>query len=835
MIDYHELQLNLEDEMVSKGADRYAENLKRGLDGTDAGKVLMRRALRPTVEALEVAMGPRKGRPQAAIVHISGIAKPILADITMRRLLDCAYKEETLLKTCRAIATAVEWHVKDAALNEASTAIWDRLQVKLRKTPNPTFRRKSIDGTVEGIREWAEREQKPELVKKLKFVRGLDWNIKEQIAVGGFLIEVFNAATKMTDTKEIRMGRKKSKVVVYLTAGTREWLDKRQDADKLMRPVHLPMVVPPLPWTGMRVGGYLDNSKAGVKFMKTKSKAQDLESLDLQDIYDSVNLIQETPWRINRDVYGVMRQIWDNGTGVAGVPPKFASDGARSLPRIPKQFEHMSNEERATFPEWKAWKNTRRGVHEYNSDLMAECRAFTGLMTTAEQFAGFPAFYHPHKLDWRQRAYPISMFLNPQGDQFNKGLIQFSRGKRMGDNENSAAWLAIHGANVWGEDKVSFEDRIAWVQDNHLEILTTARDPLGCAEYWTQADKPFPFLAFCFEYAGWTADGDDHVTHLPVALDGANSGLQHLSCMLRDPDGAKITCVAPGAIPEDVYQMVADQVEVELTYLVDEPWAQIWKGKVSRKIAKQPTMTYTYSATESGMRGQIEKALHDLDKDARDSGIPGYLPFTDASQTNADAAKFLATIVRKAIAARMSKAAEAMTFLQECAQVYSQTGLPLRWKTPLGVPVVQYYPKTTSELLNLFINGTRHRLKVDIELPNVLDKRKAKAGVSPNYVHSMDSTHLLWTVMHVADNFGVEDFAMIHDSFGTHATGCDAMAYSLREMMVTLYDTDRLAEFRQAIVDALGDDQELIDELPAVPAYGTFDVSTVRDSDYFFA
>ena len=333
------------------------------------------------------------------------------------------------------------------------------------------------------------------------------------------------------------------------------------------------------------------------------------------------------------------------------------------------------------------------------------------------------------------------------------------------------------------------------------------------------------------EWLAYSIAGDDHITHLPVALDGSNSGLQHLSAMLRDERGAQITCVKPGTTPEDVYQMVADQVERGLATMDDE-WAAIWRGKVTRKVVKQPTMTYTYSATESGMRDQIKSALSGLD-----CPLEGpYLSFTDKTQSNASAASFLAPIVRAAIATQMQKAAEAMQFLQDIAKTYSKTGLPLRWTTPLGVPVLQYYPTSASKRKSVFINGSRHWLRINVDSPDKLNKRRAVSGVSPNFVHSMDSTHLLWTVLYCADNHDIGSFAMIHDSFGTHATNCDALAAATREMFVTLYSEDRLTDLRNQTAKNLElVAPELVAELPDVPEFGTFDINTVRDSDYFFA
>ena len=38
-------------------------------------------------------------------------------------------------------------------------------------------------------------------------------------------------------------------------------------------------------------------------------------------------------------------------------------------------------------------------------------------------------------------------------------------------------WLAIHGANSFGYDKVSFEDRVTWARDNTAHIEACANDP----------------------------------------------------------------------------------------------------------------------------------------------------------------------------------------------------------------------------------------------------------------------------------------------------------------------------------------------------------------------
>ena len=77
---------------------------------------------------------------------------------------------------------------------------------------------------------------------------------------------------------------------------------------------------------------------------------------------------------------------------------------------------------------------------------------------------------------------------------------------------------------------------------------------------------------------------------------------------------------------------------------------------------------------------------------------------------------------------------------------------------------------------------------------------------------------------------GVSSFAMIHDSFGSHAADIPMLSACLRETFIELYlDNDPLEMFKtqvQILTNA---------ELPELPAKGTLDISAVRNSEFFFA
>jgi len=172
----------------------------------------------------------------------------------------------------------------------------------------------------------------------------------------------------------------------------------------------------------------------------------------------------------------------------------------------------------------REWKWKARDVHSSNVSLRRDRMKQQQLLDLATKFRDETAIYFPHNLDFRGRVYPVPQTLHPQGSDNVKALLRFSEGKPLGDD--GARWLAIHGANTFGVDKVSFDERVEWVEENQHHIWACAQDPFGY-QWWTEADKPWSFLAFCFEWQSYCLDPETFVSHIPIALDGSCNGLQH--------------------------------------------------------------------------------------------------------------------------------------------------------------------------------------------------------------------------------------------------------------------------------------------------------------------
>jgi DNA-directed RNA polymerase len=476
--------------------------------------------------------------------------------------------------------------------------------------------------------------------------------------------------------------------------------------------------------------------------------------------------------------------------------------------------------------DFRAWKRRMARHYEEHTTNAREWAAVQRRALVVGRFRAEKEFYFPYFLDFRGRLYPFSEAINPQGDDLTKSMLEFANGEPLG--EDGAYWLAVHLANNYandGLDKAPLDERVAWVEENEEAILDSAANPLDGARFWTTAEKPWQFLAACFEWAGFRVQGPEYVSHLPVNMDGSCSGLQHYSALLRDAVGGEAVNLVPRTRANDIYTKVAARAQVLSNTSDDAEIARMWRGKVVRKIAKQPTMTMCYAVTRTGVRKQIQHAVRALDGAERGS----YLGVEDSYQ----AAQFMASRVWEAIGEVVVAARVGMDFLKACASSASKSGLPLRWTSPVGFGVSQAYFELVSKKVKVHYKGVAMQLDYDIDGSKV-DRRSQASAVAPNYVHSLDSAHLMSTVNLGADN-GIRDWSVIHDSFGTHAGKVSLLNAVLREAFVQQYSVDWLARFREEVSAQIAAAGVHDFDLPEVPAKGSLDIEQVRHSEFFFA
>jgi DNA-directed RNA polymerase len=644
------------------------------------------------------------------------------------------------------------------------------------------------------------------------------WDLRTKALVGMWLADVFTGLG-VFETVQLGSGRNMRAYLRLTEAAERELLTMGERMLEIARPEFRPMLAPPAPWTSPTEGGY---HRLDVPLMK-RAKREDvlrLKRAEMPTVYSAVNAVQATAWSVNEDVLVVAEELKRQGVPIKGLPEAASLSQPVRPASIPLEGE-LDEEQKALLAEYKV---ARRAW--FDAEAQRSSRAMLSLQTlaVARENASEAAIYFPHQLDFRGRIYAVPQGLNPQGNDLSKGLLTFAEGKPLG--AWGSYWLAIHGANSYGKDKGPLNDRVDWVVEHEAEILEAAEDPMGTT-WWREADggeSPWQFLAFCFEWAGYIESGEspDFVSHLPVAVDGSCNGLQHYSAILRDPVGAHAVNLTRDGEQQDIYVKVAEATEALVKEKMNESatdreLAGLWLAHgVTRKVVKRSVMTTPYGVTG---RGIVSHVFMDTTKG---SDVFGGQAF--------EASAWLGPLIMEAIGSTVSAAEEAMAFLRGVVKVTNKANSGLGWTTPAGLPVMQKAPNLRRRRVKTKLLG-----KVDlifVEEGDGIDKGKQSSSVAPNFVHSMDAAHLMLTVGGFEQAFGSTSWAMVHDSFGTHAGEVHDLGIVLRREFVRMYRTHQpLDELLAGAYTVVGEDAEL----PGVPPAGSFNLMEVLDAEFFFA
>ncbi|KAI9125697.1 hypothetical protein K1719_003115 [Acacia pycnantha] len=366
---------------------------------------------------------------------------------------------------------------------------------------------------------------------------------------------------------------------------------------------------------------------------------------------------------------------------------------------------------------------------------------------------------------------------------------------------------------------MSYDGRLAFVENHLHDIFDSADYPINGNRWWLTAEDPFQFLAACINLSEALRSSSPHsvISHLPIHQDGSCNGLQHYAALGRNhPEGAAVNLVAREK-PADVYSEIAVRVHNIMRRDSNKDPAAYPKAllakllidQVDRKLVKQTVMTSVYGVTFIGAREQIKRRLQEKGLITDDRML-----FT--------AACYAAKVTLAALGEIFEAARGIMGWLGDCAKVIASENQPVRWTTPLGLPVIQPYCRTE-----------RYQIRTSLQIlalhreGSVIDIRKQRTAFPPNFVHSLDGSHMMMTALACRDA-GLR-FAGVHDSFWTHACDVEQMNRILREKFVELYNMpilENLLEGFQTSYPGL--------DFPSLPERGDFDLRKVLDSPYFF-
>jgi len=583
----------------------------------------------------------------------------------------------------------------------------------------------------------------------------------------------------------------------------------------------VPMAVPPIPWLGLDIGGNIIQRNETIRHYAgsrlNKEYCQKVPPERLFPIYDSLNHIGTCPWRVNGSVLDVAKDVFNSGGHPRLSLPPPRETFVKQLEDLPTLSADLSQEDRRQI------LNDRKRLVKGQMETHSLWCTQSYKLSLAQRMRNSVLWY-PINMDFRGRVYPVPPHLNHMGDDLTRGLMEFAKSKALGPK--GLDWLKIQVINLTGlKKRDSVANRLLYADEILDDILDSARRPLDGRRWWLESEEPWETLAACKEVADALdcPGGPEHFqSSLPVHQDGSCNGLQHYAALGRDLAGGRSVNLCQSEFPKDVYSDVLELVVEKIRRDANEgnAQAQALDGFVTRKVIKQTIMTTVYGVTRYGARLQVEGRLKEL------KGFPREAVW--------DCSVYLSGATLECLEEMFVATKKIQDWFDDIALLVSKSfRQPVSWETPLGLPVLQPYFKEKS-------GGSGEKVKTTKRFP---DSQKQKNGFPPNFIHSLDATHMMLTSLH-AYRRGI-CFNAVHDCFWTHAADVDAMNEICREEFVKLHSLPILEDLANHVKQIAPPETELTgntrqaklfrEVVESVPRRGELDIGEVLKSVYFFS
>lgn len=834
----HEAQMMLDGLTRSKRTRIRNEQEGRG-SSTAYGKTLTSETVDPLSKRIVSWIGEARvvaGRHANCLPFIEILPADITALITVKAVIDGITMRRAMTYVANQIGRRMEMEFRHMEFEKSKPALYKTVMERLSENPQKKSEKVRLSTVANAMKKF-----------NVVFV---PWSSNIKTQVGVKMIDLFIEATGLVQLTSVTIGPRRTQYFVEATPQLVKFIDQYTARSDVMNPMLAPTIIPPKDWTGPTGGGY-HHPKLRQPLVKRMSRglAKELESRDIRPVLRAVNSVQSTAYRIDKFVLETAELVRERGIKVKGCPPWVDIP----KPPLPHGFDpaakgdaRWANVSKQEMAEWYA--KAGEGFRE-NLAAVSKRIGVARTLYIANQYKQREAIWFPHNLDFRGRLYALPQYLNPQGSDLARGLLQFAEGKPLGDR--GLWWLKVHLANCFGYDKVPMEERVAWTDKNWVRLCKIGEDPLSDL-WWTDADKPYQFLQAARDAhlaEDLNIDVADGISHTPIMVDGSNNGVQHLAALSRDRAAGALVNLVPGPKPADIYATVAKRTVALLeeacrTSSSTEPessaapspsslpssppspstkspnYASQWLSYgLSRSDVKRPTMIFPYNGT----REACKKYLLDSVRERASAGQAH--PFSSKLKPAVHA---LSGFVWKAINDTVDGPRVVMRWMCDSAKLVAKQQIPISWTVPTGFVVVQGYKDRGRRLVKARIGDSVVRVTLREECDS-FDTRRQSRAIPPNYVHSMDAAALMLTVNHCVD-LGITSFAAIHDSYGTHACDMDTLASGLREMFAAMYYDGQALERLRSELQAV-----CPKELPPVPPMGDLDIDEVRKSQFFFA
>lgn len=242
------LQLNHEQKMAARGQARARAHLERsiargGLADTPAGIAATKRAIEPVAQAIsefvQAAFSGGAGRRHTAAKILKDVDPYLAAYIAVRDTINNASRQESLRKAAITIAINLDAELLAEDFMEENDALY-RSVVR-----NAIARGLTPPRQAHAVKE-ANRHFNVVPQKR---------NQSEMCQLGTKLVEVVKETLGIVEVNLVRTG-KNTVHKLSLTKGILDYFEKYNESSLLLKPMFLPTLIPPKPWSSPHGGAY---------------------------------------------------------------------------------------------------------------------------------------------------------------------------------------------------------------------------------------------------------------------------------------------------------------------------------------------------------------------------------------------------------------------------------------------------------------------------------------------------------------------------------------------------------------------------------------------------
>lgn len=468
----------------------------------------------------------------------------------------------------------------------------------------------------------------------------------------------------------------------------------------------MPMVVPPRDWkANEKHGGYLSD-----KFKLILNKGDDFQE---ENAIKHLNTLQQIEWRISPNA-------------LKANPVQFWVDSAVKKGTAEGPAFHVAKQKKEFY---------NKALNYYKEETV----------------------YLPWNMDFRSRTYAKGYIVNSQGDKITKGTLIPKNSKKF--TERGLYWQTVNIANLFGDDKLTFQDRFDKYSKSPDELREAVEEADSPIEYMNAIDS--------LEEAQLTGSADSL-----VYMDASNQALQMYAILTGDRRTAEACNLANGNNRADAYAMFSDRINKRLN-----------TDFFTRNHTKWALMTAMYGKMD--ITSEIFKVMFPGENQT-DCHIAVAEQFNLSFDNEENRCLEFDAIVNHALEDIAPRAIETMNIILGHHDARAKV---IKWKTTNGFKVqFDVKEKMQYDFAYTFKNGYMFSLAGSYTRYNCSDSSRALA---PNVIHSFDG-YVASEVVNRMKERGLF-ITTIFDAFGCHANDVDVMMEIYEDILVELLDSNELS------------------------------------------